>query len=376
MSEQKDIGRRKIKVNVGNPLPGDDRINRHKNFESLMGNYEVAAKQLHRKPLYKNPRIFLGVVLVIVIGVLVWRAVEEERWIEHGRSKAREGAVVRPPLPEAVPPFSQLNFKLEENSRLDLGDGVIMQIPAFAFGEMTGEARLEYRVLGEAREIFASGIRLVSDTNRKAHLSSLALLDFEIYALGKPLKLQSGKTIEIHLISQNDPSAVQNLYFLNPNSQSWELSPQLPVASVDSLEISDSLALQLVFRIDHSGVWNIGNQLADDGLPSYKLRFQDETEADLGLKGEVAVIMPEKKTVIYSLINEEGEFFVKLSPDYPQILAGISENGTLRVIYGSSLMEQLDWSQPEALQILKMRSFTEIKDWNGLQQALLEYPEP
>lgn len=66
-------------------LPSDARIEQRKDFGKAMAQYAKYTEAIHRKPLYKNPKTFLGLLLVVVVAFLVFDAVEEERRIKESR---------------------------------------------------------------------------------------------------------------------------------------------------------------------------------------------------------------------------------------------------------------------------------------------------
>jgi hypothetical protein len=59
------------KFNIDQPDPSDDKINRHKDFKKLQGNYQRMTKPLYKTPLYKNPKVFLVLLLILVLAYVV-----------------------------------------------------------------------------------------------------------------------------------------------------------------------------------------------------------------------------------------------------------------------------------------------------------------
>lgn len=53
--------------------PGEDRINRRKDFTRVMQNYERMTHPLYRTPLYRHRKVFLSLLLVLVC---VWLVIE------------------------------------------------------------------------------------------------------------------------------------------------------------------------------------------------------------------------------------------------------------------------------------------------------------
>jgi hypothetical protein len=59
--------KRKYKLKNKSEIISDEEINRYKNYESLISKYNIVSKQIYKKPLYKNPKIFLFLLLVALI---------------------------------------------------------------------------------------------------------------------------------------------------------------------------------------------------------------------------------------------------------------------------------------------------------------------
>lgn len=56
------------------PALSDAEINAHKDAKRLFYNYHKAVKPLYKKPLYKDPRTFLALLLIVLIAILVSEA--------------------------------------------------------------------------------------------------------------------------------------------------------------------------------------------------------------------------------------------------------------------------------------------------------------
>lgn len=52
---------------------------KYKDFGKLVTNYESTLNRLHKKPLYKDPKAFLFLVMIILVAFLVFDAAEEDR---------------------------------------------------------------------------------------------------------------------------------------------------------------------------------------------------------------------------------------------------------------------------------------------------------
>ncbi|MFT3885994.1 MAG: hypothetical protein QM724_11350 [Flavobacteriales bacterium] len=52
---------------------------RYRDGAGLLHNYQKAARLMHRKPLYKDPRAFLALLIIVLLAIFVAEAVEKER---------------------------------------------------------------------------------------------------------------------------------------------------------------------------------------------------------------------------------------------------------------------------------------------------------
>jgi hypothetical protein len=69
-----------INFNIDKPDLPDERINKHKDFNKLMHNYQLATKPLHKTPLYKNKyrRVFIIILLVLLVMFLIIESMDKE----------------------------------------------------------------------------------------------------------------------------------------------------------------------------------------------------------------------------------------------------------------------------------------------------------
>jgi hypothetical protein len=51
--------------------PSDEQITRHKDFNKVLQNYQKMTRPLYKTPLYKNPKIFLWLFLILLVIYLV-----------------------------------------------------------------------------------------------------------------------------------------------------------------------------------------------------------------------------------------------------------------------------------------------------------------
>ncbi len=60
------------------PLPDDAEISKYKDFGKLIHNYQRATKPLYHKPLYKQPKVFIFLVMIVLLALLIAHLAEEE----------------------------------------------------------------------------------------------------------------------------------------------------------------------------------------------------------------------------------------------------------------------------------------------------------
>jgi len=58
--------------------PSDAEIARYRDPKRLLYNYQKAARLFHRKPLYKDPKAFLALLLIVLLAWFLSDVVERE----------------------------------------------------------------------------------------------------------------------------------------------------------------------------------------------------------------------------------------------------------------------------------------------------------
>ena len=67
-----------LKFNIDKPDLPDEQINKHKDFKKLIYNYQSATKPLYKTPLYKNKRVFIVILLILLVMFVIIEALEKE----------------------------------------------------------------------------------------------------------------------------------------------------------------------------------------------------------------------------------------------------------------------------------------------------------
>lgn len=59
--------------------PTEAEVARYRDFGRLLYNYQRMTRPLYRRPLYRDPKAFLVILIIILLAILVSEAVERER---------------------------------------------------------------------------------------------------------------------------------------------------------------------------------------------------------------------------------------------------------------------------------------------------------
>lgn len=69
----------KYKFHIDKPSLSDEKIEKHKDFKKLYYNYQRATKPLYKTPLYKDKKVFLALLLILLLTYLITEFTEKEK---------------------------------------------------------------------------------------------------------------------------------------------------------------------------------------------------------------------------------------------------------------------------------------------------------
>ncbi len=156
------------KFRVDEPQLSDEQIERHRNFDGLLADYSRLTQPIYRKPLYKNPRAFLGLVLILVIGYLVFEAVEEEEKaarLAESPIEVREApqrAFLEPASAELVPVVRELTVQAFQDTQLPLPSGARLVLTFPSAADTTYPTDVRITELTDPIDMVLAGIPLLS----------------------------------------------------------------------------------------------------------------------------------------------------------------------------------------------------------------------
>ena len=67
-----------LKFNIDKPDLADEQINKHKDFNGLIYNYQTATKPLYKTPLYKNKRVFIVILIILLVMFVIVEVLDKE----------------------------------------------------------------------------------------------------------------------------------------------------------------------------------------------------------------------------------------------------------------------------------------------------------
>jgi hypothetical protein len=67
-----------IQFHIDKPDPSDEKVNKHKDFNKLMYNYQSATKPLYKTPLYKNKNVFIIILLILLVMFVLVEILDKE----------------------------------------------------------------------------------------------------------------------------------------------------------------------------------------------------------------------------------------------------------------------------------------------------------
>lgn len=240
------------KIQVDAPLPSDEQIAKHKDFNQVMQEYQKFTQPLYKRPLYKNPKVFLGVALIVVIAFLVFEAVDEEKKtpiqektdvpeladIPSDIILSKENSLLKPLLPALAPAFKPYTIEVHKQEFLHLVDGSRIEVLPNSFAlpdgsPALGEVQLEIRVLHNPLEHVLANLPMNLQDGSAIWQSGT----FELKARSgsTPLKLLPGKKITVRFPHiEGQPDAPLQLWGFDTQKQAWVADPNAEVITQPS----------------------------------------------------------------------------------------------------------------------------------------------
>lgn len=248
----------KYKIRVDQPVPSGDQIDRHRNFDGLLADYQNLTKPLYRRPLYKNPKTFIGLLFIIVLAVLVFQAVEEEDKEKDLTTKvmgAREKAFLNPPVVALAATSEIKTVTPGLDAEFSLREGPVLHIPSGAFAGREHQIQVEVVAYPSPLSAVLNGIPLIDD--RGVGLNPLHLYSIVARCQGKEIEWDANSPLWIQSESSVDTdSETAVAYTMDLEKMHWR--PEKGSTSLEKRVVKGHLSTHLddgfgVVEVDEDG---------------------------------------------------------------------------------------------------------------------------
>ncbi|MCI4669794.1 MAG: hypothetical protein MRZ79_16790 [Bacteroidia bacterium] len=205
----------KYKIHIDKPLPDSKTIQGYKDFDALYDHYQVNTRFEFWRNLYRKPRNFAILAIVVAVGALVLDAARDSRIQE-------QDFFLKTPSEGFMPDSKVINLNEDPYSQ-EIGSKWNLEIPSGVFvdtfgNEVKGEVSFYYRWLPTAEAWIRRGLPMEDSQHMYASKGVL-----EIFASQgkKPLKLLPGKTLSLSVPFEDDSRNYQPMQ-LDTLSRTWK----------------------------------------------------------------------------------------------------------------------------------------------------------
>ena len=230
----------KKKVNLNRPEISSEEIAKSKNFDSVLKNQKAINNPLYKKPFFLAGIIIATIAAITSIILLTKESTNKSSKLALKDSGANADSValanfykkkmakpcINPPLDGVNVPYTTYKIMAEKSAILDFKTGSKIEIPKNVFVDengksLKGEVELRYREFHDPVDFFVSGIPMTFDSaGVRYQFKSAGMMEMLAYQNGKPVKMASGKSINIELAS-NYKGTEYNLYKLDTVKNNW-----------------------------------------------------------------------------------------------------------------------------------------------------------
>lgn len=206
-------------IKINNNEPGSEQIAKHKDFDALLKAHATAAPP---------PKAAGGMAKVVKLGIgalITGAAALVLLLFAPGLLNKDTGndiveRKVSPPIPQAQKVFASYKVNANQGGTYEYGNGSKITVPPRAFvyedgSEVTGEVELKYREFHDFVDFFLSGIPMEYDSaGQEFQLESAGMMEIYAEQNGRPLRINSGKDIDVQLASDIQVDGNESAYNL------------------------------------------------------------------------------------------------------------------------------------------------------------------
>jgi hypothetical protein len=224
------------KIKTQNTELPDEQILKHKNFEEVFARYKSIVPAVYKTPLYKNPKLFMGLFLAGTIAVLVWLAVKEESNLADGNAnqteviaEANEWGLIDWNFPHD----HIQNYGIAKGGKLEwAANGMRFRAPANAF-EFTdgrpakGDISIEVVRITSPMELMgvSMGWNKGETQIEMAMIVPAGAFHISAQSEGEEVRLKKGVQMEVQLNAEMGFQKFENLHaWKNPRREKWSVT--------------------------------------------------------------------------------------------------------------------------------------------------------
>lgn len=297
-------------------MPSDDKIDGYKDFGRILADHRNLTQPLYNRPLYKNPKAFAGLFLILAIVMLVFWTVDKDNKKEKELKEKSGNGIAKTSMPapsypapltaSLAMPAELMHKDFSKPQRLSI-DGLEFNFPADAFEDengnsISGPIDVKVQIAQNKAEWAAMGVPLVIGDSP---LISQYIIDISASFDGKPVQLRKGKAIDVIVPAKgNDVPAL--FQFAHP-SQAWNhvVNSNVHKSNIDlkRLGLGDGFG---VVEFDENGK-PLPQKAENDSTSIIKLFQFDIPVMGMYTLGEKGPKIFEKEAGSRSFVNAKGE---------------------------------------------------------------------
>ncbi len=366
------------KFNIDSERLSSEQVEKHKDFDALMSQFEVEATEKEEKKavvVQMQPQRnrkwvkWAAAAAAIMAGVFFFYNSTQPTGLTTKQYLAQK-AYIDPPLKNVKAQFASYKVDGSQGGQIEYNENSVLNIPENAFvhksgNEVKGEVDIRYREFHDFVDFFLSGIPMEYDSAGQRYiLESSGMIEIYAEQGGERLDLSPGKSIEIELHSEikirKNESPKYNVYKLDTKARNWTYQ------GVDRLEI---LPVNQPKKNAHSGSQKLAKQFNGRISDIEKKKDNDLAKIEATLPMPNAPTKPQRRNgtdMSFELDFEEIEFADSEASD--ESLAEMRKYGNMvwQVAPGETLNDAvgaIEWDDYK-MQKLSVRDYelTLIKD--------------
>lgn len=386
------------KIKIDPPMPSDDKIDGHKDFSRILADYRNLTQPIYRKPLYKNPKAFAGLFLILSIAMLVFWTVDQDDQEKEKTISTDSTLVVQLP-PQEFPlnydlqvEFPSYNFEGNSNKPQirKLDNGITISIPPSTSESSSNAAdAINIKIGNNPTDWIAMGYPMATDDNL---LIGQNMISVVAQREGNPNYNYLAKEIVVTIPTKSN--IIPKLYEFDSKRTMWVEAPNqalelkqvskngkpshdgFGVVEFDAngnpirrIESNDSISTsgQLILKITKPGTYAIARS-SDHPIQfkSAKLNFKESSGNLLAIKSVFALPQGLNSLQVFHAKASDWNFEAKLATDRATVFIAILPGGRSAISSAVQVNNILD-----GLNSIEMKiSPNGIKDLEELKQRL------